>query len=192
VLSNHVRRALSRLGVIAAGAAALTLGVASTASAATAVATRTIAVAGGSYTLSLSAEDTLSAAGQTVTVTGHGYNTAQGVYVSLCVIPDDFDPAAPAYGTTPTPCLGGADSSGATGASHWVSSSFLAGVIANSSKWTAETGGTGGFAVNIYVNPVLSSTQTCGQTVRCAIVTRADHTALSSRDYDLFVPVTFQ
>lgn len=178
---------ISRIAVVAAGAAALTLGVASTASAAVATAQRTVTVSSGSYTLSLSAEDTLSAAGQTVTVSGSGYNPAQGVYVSLCVIPDDFDPAAPAYGATPTPCLGGADSSGATGASHWVSSSFLAGLIPNSSKWTG-----GAFSVSVYVNPNISSTEVCGQNVRCAIVTRADHTALSNRDYDVFVPVTFQ
>jgi hypothetical protein len=179
---------ISRIAAVAAAAAALTLGVASSASAAVVTAERAITVSSGSYTLSLSAENTLAAAGQTVTVQGSGYNTAQGVYVSLCVIPNDFDPADPAYGTTPTPCLGGADSSGATGASHWVSSSFLAGLIANSSKWT--TGGA--FSVDIYVNPNISSTEICGQTVRCAIVTRADHTALSNRDYDVFVTVTFQ
>ncbi|MFC4069971.1 hypothetical protein [Actinoplanes subglobosus] len=180
------------MSVVGAGAAVLTLGVASAASPAVVTADRATTVSGAAYQLTLSAEDTLAATGQTVTVTGHGYPTGQGVYVSLCVIPDGFDPAAPVYATTPTPCLGGADSSGATGASHWVSSSFLAGLIANSSKWTTEGTGVGGFAVNIYVNPNISATQVCGQTVRCAIVTRADHTGLSNRYVDLFVPVTFQ
>jgi hypothetical protein len=188
VFSNRLRRVLGRVGMVAAGSTALTLGVASTAFAATDTAGRVT----GAFNLTLSAETSLAAGGQTVTVEGHGYNTGQGVYVSLCVIPDDFDPAAPVYGTTPTPCLGGADSSGATGASHWVSSSFLAGLIPNSSKWTAEASGVGGFSVSVYVSPAISSTQVCGQNVRCAIVTRADHTGLSNRAYDVFLPVTFQ
>ncbi|MEJ3749215.1 hypothetical protein WEI85_38875 [Actinomycetes bacterium KLBMP 9797] len=190
-MTVSAHRALRRFAVVGAGVAALILGAATTASAAVVTANRTVTVSGTTYTLALSAEDTLAAAGQTVAVEGHGYNTGQGVYVGLCVIPDTFDPANPVYGTAPTPCLGGADQTGSTGASHWVSNSILAGTIANSSKWTVENG-TGAFAVSIYVNPNISASAICGDTVQCAIVTRADHTASSNRTYDLFLPVTFQ
>lgn len=157
---------------------ALTLGLATSASAATS--TRTITDGGTTYNLSVTAPNTASAAGQVINVTGAGFNTGQGVYVSLCVVNG-------APGTNkPTPCLGGQDETGSTGASHWVNNTF--GMFANSSKF--GSGGT--FDVNIYVKATLDDGTVCGQDVDCAIVTRADHFDSNDRNYDVHVPIAFQ
>ncbi|MGW2289607.1 hypothetical protein [Streptomyces phaeochromogenes] len=175
----------TRIAAVGATAAALTVGLATSASAATA--TRSVTVSGTTYNLSLTAPDALSAAGQNITVSGSGYNTVQGVYVGLCVIPDGVVPGDPStYPSRPTPCLGGADQTGTTGASHWVSN-FGGGTVANSSAY----GSGGSFDVSVHVNPNIATGQVCGTDVDCAIVTRADHTASGTRSYDVYIPVTF-
>ncbi|MFF3844382.1 hypothetical protein [Streptomyces sp. NPDC002328] len=171
-------RTAARAGIAAVASAALTLGLATSASAATS--TRTIVDGATTYNLSVTAPGTASSAGQVVNVTGSGYNTGQGIYVGLCVV--DGEPGA----NKPTPCLGGQDESGSTGASHWVNNVF-GGLFANSSKFGA--GGT--FNVNIYVNPDLGSGNVCGVNVDCAIVTRADHFDTNDRKYDVHVPIEF-
>ncbi|MFI8510595.1 hypothetical protein ACIGHB_05640 [Streptomyces sp. NPDC085460] len=174
-----------------ASASALTLGLASSASAATAG--RTVTDGTRSYTLSLTAPSTAAATGTNVTVTGSGYNPDQGVYVGLCAIPAGVNTADPStWNSKPTPCLGGQDETGTTGASHWVNSDWYWMSPSNSSPFT-ESGGLGSFSVQIHVKAQLSSTVTCGQSgVTCAIVTRADHFDSSDRKYDVYVPVTFQ
>ncbi|QFQ95456.1 hypothetical protein F9278_03795 [Streptomyces phaeolivaceus] len=171
-------RTAARAGFAAVAASALTLGLATSASAATS--TRTIVDGTTTYNLSLTAPNPLSSAGQVVNVTGSGYNTSQGIYVGLCVVGGAQGAAKP------TPCLGGQDETGATGASHWVNNTF-GGLFANSSKF--GTGGT--LDVNIYVNPDLGHGNVCGDNVTCAIVTRADHFDTNDRKYDVHVPVTF-
>ncbi|MFF3498030.1 hypothetical protein [Streptomyces sp. NPDC003247] len=172
-------RTAARAGLAAAASAALTLGLATSASAATA--TRTIVDGGTTYTLSVTAPGTASAAGQVINVTGSGFNTGQGIYVGLCVV--DGAPGA----NKPTPCLGGQDEDGSTGASHWVNNLF-GGLFANSSTFGA--GGT--FDVDIYVKATLDDGSVCGQDVECAVVTRADHFDSGDRKYDVHVPITFQ
>ncbi|MET8976072.1 hypothetical protein ABZX85_10675 [Streptomyces sp. NPDC004539] len=172
-------RTVARAGLAVAAASALTLGLATSASAATA--TRTVTDGGTTYNLSLTSPDSASAAGQVITVTGSGYNTSQGIYVGLCVV----DGAAGV--NKPTPCLGGQDESGSTGASHWINNTF-GGLFANSSKFAA--GGT--FSVNIFVKATLEDGSVCGQDVECAVVTRADHFDTNDRNYDVHVPISFQ
>ncbi|MFM9555893.1 hypothetical protein ACKI19_26810 [Streptomyces caniscabiei] len=172
-------RTAARAGLAVAASAALTLGLATSASAATS--TRTIVDGATTYNLSLTAPNTAAAAGQVITVTGSGYNTSQGVYVGLCVV----DGAQGA--NKPTPCLGGQDESGSTGASHWINNTF-GGLFANSSKF--GTGGT--FSVNIYVQATLEDGSVCGEDVTCAVVTRADHFDSNDRKYDVHAPLTFQ
>ncbi|MGX1561202.1 hypothetical protein [Streptomyces sp. NPDC055506] len=172
-------RTAARAGVAVAASAALTLGLAGSASAATS--TRTITDGGTTYNLSVTAPNTASAAGQVINVTGSGFNPGQGIYVGLCVVS-----GAPGA-AKPTPCLGGQDESGSTGASHWVNNTF-GGMFANSSKF--GTGGT--FNVNIFVKATLDNGQVCGEDVTCAVVTRADHFDSGDRKYDVHVPVTFQ
>ncbi|MFE5887923.1 hypothetical protein [Streptomyces sp. NPDC056468] len=172
-------RTAARATLAVAASAALTLGLAGSASAATS--TRTVTDGGTTYNLSLTAPGTAAAAGQVITVSGSGYNTGQGVYVSLCVV----DGAQGA--NKPTPCLGGQDESGTTGASHWVNNTF-GGMFANSSKF--GTGGT--FSVQIFVKATLDDGSVCGEDVECAVVTRADHFDSADRKYDVHVPITFQ
>lgn len=169
----------ARAALTVVAASALTLGLATSASAATS--TRTVTDGGTTYNLSLTAPGTAIAAGQVVSVSGSGYNTGQGIYVGLCVV----DGAQGA--NKPTPCLGGQDESGATGASHWVNNTF-GGMFANSSKF--GTGGT--FNVQIFVKATLDDGSVCGEDVECAVVTRADHFDNGDRKYDVHVPITFQ
>lgn len=147
--------------------------------AAAATGTRTVTDGGATYNLSLTAPDTAAAGGANITVTGSGYNTGQGVYVSLCVVNG-------AQGANkPSPCLGGQDQSGTTGASHWVSG--LGGGLPNTSPFGA--GGT--FSVRIHVKADLGGGNICGDTVECAVVTRADHTDTNDRKYDVHAPISF-
>ena len=172
-------RTAARAGLAVVASTALTLGLATSASAATS--TRSVVDGTTTYSLSLTAPDTAAATGQVITVTGSGDTTGQGIYVSLCVV----DGAQGA--TKPTPCLGGQDESGTTGASHWVNNTF-GGLFANSS--TFGTGGT--FSVQIFVKATLDDGQVCGEDVTCAVVTRADHFDTSDRKYDVHAPITFQ
>ncbi|MFJ3830786.1 hypothetical protein ACIPWI_22890 [Streptomyces sp. NPDC090046] len=173
-------RTAARAAVAASAAVALAVGAAGSASAATSM--RTVTDGGTAFSLSLTAPSSAAAAaaGQNVTVTGSGYNTARGIYVSLCAVS-----GAPGA-SKPTPCLGGSDQSGTTGASHWINNTF-GGTLANTSKF--GPGGT--FSVTIHVKADLGGGQICGETVECAIVTRADHFNSSNRKYDVHVPVTF-
>lgn len=135
-------------------------------------------VSGAGKTLTVSQADGLATGGQTVTVSGSGYDEAKGVYVSLCVVPPP--------GQTPTPCGGGADRAGTSGASAWVSSDppdYASGL--------SQPYGPGGtFTVQLSVSPTINAGLDCRQ-VACAIVTRNDHTRGSDRSQDLLVPVTF-
>ncbi|KPI17691.1 hypothetical protein OK074_1712 [Actinobacteria bacterium OK074] len=177
--SKRLVRTAARASLAVVATTALTLGLAGSASAATA--TRTVTDSGTAYNLSLTSPDTAAAAGQVVTVSGSGYNTGQGIYVGLCVV------TGTAGSAKPTPCLGGQDETGSTGASHWVSN-LGGGTVANSSAF-----GTGGsFSVQIYVKATLDGGQVCGEDVTCAVVTRADHTDTNDRNYDVHVPITFQ
>ncbi|MET9828050.1 neocarzinostatin apoprotein domain-containing protein [Streptomyces sp. NPDC006385] len=169
----------ARAALAVAASAALTLGLATSASAATS--TRTVTDGGATYNLSLNSPGTAAAGGQVITVSGSGYNPGQGIYVGLCVV----DGAQGA--SKPTPCLGGQDESGTTGASHWVNNTF-GGMFANSSKFGA--GGT--FSVKIHVKAALDDGSVCGEDVTCAVVTRADHFDSEDRKYDVHVPITFQ
>ncbi|GGX86134.1 hypothetical protein GCM10010358_45380 [Streptomyces minutiscleroticus] len=174
-----VARTAARAGLAVTASAALTLGLAGSASAATS--TRTVTDGGTTYDLSVTAPDTASAGGQVVTVSGSGFNPSQGIYVGLCVV-DGAQGAA-----KPTPCLGGQDESGSTGASHWVNNTF-GGLFANTSKF-----GTGGsFSVQVFVKATLEDGSVCGEDVDCAVVTRADHLDSGDRKYDVHVPIAFR
>ncbi|MFZ3474903.1 hypothetical protein ACODT3_01515 [Streptomyces sp. 4.24] len=178
LLTRKTVRLAARAAFAATAAVALALGMAGSASAATS--TRTVTDGGATFTLRVTAPGTAAAAGQNVTVTGSGFNPAKGVYVGLCAVT-----GAPGA-AKPTPCLGGSDQAGTTGASHWVNNTF-GGTLPNTSAFGA--GGT--FNVTIHVKADLGNGQICGETVECAIVTRADHFNSSNRKYDVHVPVTF-
>lgn len=135
-------------------------------------------VTDGVRTLTVSKTVDLSGDGDTVLVSGSGFDETKGIYVGLCVItsPDQ----------QPSPCGGGIDRAGATGASEWISSnppSYAVGL-----PIPYEPGGS--FSVELSVSPTINDVVDC-RNVQCAIVTKNDHTIISDRSQDLIIPVTF-
>ncbi len=132
----------------------------------------------GVRTLAVSQAAGLNPSGQAIRVLGSGYETNKGVYVALCVIPP--------RNTAPSPCGGGADMDRSAGAAEWISNNpppYAVGL-------TKPYGAGGSFDTTFLVSPMISPTIDC-RTVRCAIVTRNDHTRGSDRSQDIFVPVSF-
>ncbi|MCX7620030.1 MAG: hypothetical protein N2037_04180 [Acidimicrobiales bacterium] len=114
--------------------------------------------------------------GDTVRVEGSGYDTYKGIYVTFCVLPP--------YNQPPSPCGGGPSNDGG-GSSNWISSNpppYGVGVA-------VPYGPGGSFSVTVTLRAVFGAVD-C-RVVRCAIVSRNDHTRSSDRSQDLFLPVTF-
>ncbi|MFM8868220.1 MAG: hypothetical protein ACKOFZ_08065 [Ilumatobacteraceae bacterium] len=135
-------------------------------------------VTDGTRTLTVSQSTGLTETGQTITVSGSGYDVSRGIYVALCV--------ATPKGVLPSPCGGGVDMEGDGGASVWISDnppSYAAGL-------PRPYGPGGSFRVSFKVGPVIDKFNDC-RAVRCAIVTKSDHTINSDRSQDLQIPVTF-
>ena len=133
----------------------------------------------GGKTLTISRANGLNPAGETITVSGSGFDMEKGIYVALCV--------TPAPGGTPSPCGGGADIGGSGGSSVWVSSNpppYGVGLA-------VPYGDGGTFSVQLQVGPVIKEGTDC-RSIPCAVVTRADHTRLTDRSQDVVVPVTFR
>lgn len=120
--------------------------------------------------------------GTTVTVSGTDFRDDVGIYVSVCVIPDE--------GEKPSPCLGGANMEGDSGASIWVSSNpppYAEGLTV-----PFEDGGS--FEVELDTASSDGTTDCLDEDVApngCAITTRADHTRDDDRDADILIPITF-
>ncbi len=132
----------------------------------------------GGQTLTVSRTTNLDPAGAEVTVTGSGYDTTKGIYVSFCVLPPP--------GQKPTPCAGGIDLSGSSGGTVWITShppAFAGGL-------TTPFGPDGSFEVGITVAAVIADGFDC-RVIACAVVTRTDHTRGEDRTADVFVPVSF-
>lgn len=132
----------------------------------------------GQHTLRVSQAADLSPAGQSVSVSGSGFDVNKGIYVALCLVtPPD---------AAPTPCGGGVDQTGSSGASAWISSN-----PPSYGQGLAVPYGPGGtFSVSVTVSPVLSGGFDCRQ-VQCAIVSRNDHVRTADRSQDVLVPVRF-
>lgn len=131
----------------------------------------------GVRTLTVS-QNLVPESGANVNVQGSGYNTEKGIYIGFCLVPE--------LNKLPTPCGGGVDLEGDGGSSFWVSSNpppYGAGLA-------IPYGPGGSFNVTLNVVPKLNDNLDCRQ-VRCAIITRSDHTRLSDRSQDIFIPVTF-
>ncbi|SHJ53117.1 LPXTG-motif cell wall anchor domain-containing protein [Nocardiopsis flavescens] len=138
----------------------------------------------GNPRITVSKTEGLDPAGETVTVTGTGYDTSKGIYVALC----DTADAGPTR--APTPCIGGVDMDGSGGASAWISSNpppYGEGLAVAYSG----SGTDGGFSVEITVKADDGTTDCNDPGVECAVVTRNDHTRSSDRGQDHFVPVSF-
>ena len=132
----------------------------------------------GPRVLTVSRATNLDPNGDTVSVTGSGYDTEKGIYVAFCRVPPP--------GSMPTPCGGGADIGGVSGSSIWISSNPPA-----YGEGVAIPYGDGGtFSVNMAISPMINASTDC-RVVQCAIVTRSDHTKLSDRSQDVIIPVSF-
>ncbi|MGJ5897072.1 immunoglobulin I-set domain protein [Streptomyces niveiscabiei] len=175
--ARRLRRPAALLGavaLVAAAATAVTVGPA-----ARAADTPRTAYGKDGQRLTVSASAGLNPEGETLRVTGAGYDVTKGVYVALCK--DNGD------NRIPTPCLGGADQTGGSGASRWIvpadSTEAPAGVA---EKWGA--GGT--FDVRLDIEAEDGGLD-CTR-VACSVVTRVDHNAPGDRSQDVRIPVTFQ
>jgi hypothetical protein len=116
--------------------------------------------------------------GQVVTATGNNYDKKIGIYLAFCVVN--------AKGVKPEPCGGGVNTSGVSSSSVWISSNpptYGKSLAIAFSK-------TGGFKQSLAVSRHIGDLD-CA-TVKCAVVTRADHTRTSYRKADVIIPVTFK
>lgn len=141
------------------------------------VITVTASPASAARRLTASKTKKLDRSGETVTVTGSGYDETKGIYVAFC---RDNGP-----GVLPSPCGGGADMSGSSGTSVWISSnppSYAEGL-------TEPYGRNGSFRVSIQVSQMIGDVDCAVQA--CAIVTRNDHTRTADRSQDKRIPVRF-
>ncbi|EMD27116.1 hypothetical protein [Amycolatopsis azurea] len=166
------RSVLLRAALVTTAATAAVTALAAPASAAPGSATH------NGKTLSASNATGLAAAGETITVTGSGFNSAEGYYVALCAVPEDYS-----YGTKPSPCAGG-DGQGGTGVgpSAWVT---------NFPGGSSPIAANGTFTTQIRIAEVNNGLDCSNPSVTCAIISRRDHFASNDRNSDVFIPVSF-
>lgn len=126
----------------------------------------------------LTVNSTTVSDGQVVTVTGRKYNKKLGIYLAFCVVN--------AKGVVPGPCGGGVNSAGTSDGSIWISSN----PPAYGKSLAVPFSKSGGFRQKVTVTRFIGNID-CA-VVRCAVVTRADHTKSANRKADVIVPVTFK
>ncbi|MGW1214037.1 hypothetical protein ACWD5F_30890 [Streptomyces sp. NPDC002499] len=159
------------------GAAALVTASIATGSAARAADTPRTATGRDGQELTVSATANLAPEGETVQVTGAGYDETKGIYVALCK--DNGDDRVPG------PCVGGADTGGGAGASKWI----VPDGDPNEGELALAYGPGGTFDVELAVRAKDSNVD-CAQ-VACSVVTRVDHRATGDRSQDVRIPVVF-
>jgi hypothetical protein len=126
--------------------------------------------------------------GDRLVVSGTGYDPSRGIYVAICRIPDEV-------GGKPGPCIGGVpDQEGAVEAgsvdyapSNWINDDW-AWKLLGARSFDDRDAGT--FTAYIEVGAPVSAELDCTVS-ECGVFTRNDHTALSDRAQDLYVPVAF-
>lgn len=167
--------AVALVGLVAPGAAAQDTSHAPT----TTLSNGGRSVSDGVRSLSVSQAADLDPAGQTISVSGGGFDPNKGIYVAFCLIPPTDQP--------PTPCGGGRgdENSDTGGASLWLRSDDY-----GAQNSATPFGPGGSFSTTMTLAPEIAPGIDCRQ-ARCAVVTRADHKATADRSLDLFVPVTF-
>lgn len=127
--------------------------------------------------------------GEEIVVTGSGYDSGIGIYVSFCAIPDSPK-------QKPSPCLGGipqgAEQGSAAGAqalaSAWITDDWAWRSFATQGYDDAKKGS---FTVRLTVPEPMTEGLDCA-TSRCALVTRSDHTASADRVQDMLLPIRYR
>lgn len=115
---------------------------------------------------------------QRVVVRGRKFDPRVGIYVGLCVKPDE--------GRKPTPCGGGVNLQGSSDSSAWVSSNpppYARSLVTPFRK-------KGRFKVAITISSQIGDID-CRR-VQCSIAIRADHTRSQDRSHDVIIPVDFR
>ncbi len=126
----------------------------------------------------ITASSTKISSGSKVTVTGKNFDETVGIYLGLCVIPQK--------GKVPTPCGGGINKQGVSGASHWISSNPPPYGVGLAQPYLPG----GRFTYSIVLSKKIGKID-CSK-VACAITVRADHLNSNDRSFDIFIPVTFK
>lgn len=127
---------------------------------------------------SLTVSTTKVSDGKVVSVVGKKYNKNVGIYLAFCVVN--------AKGEVPSPCGGGVNTSGTSEGSIWISSNppeYGKSLAIPFSK-------SGGFKQKITVSRYIGNID-CAL-VKCAIVTRADHTDSANRTADVIAVLKFK
>ena len=120
----------------------------------------------------------LDPTGQRVVVRGRQFNPRVGVYVALCVQPNEGD--------APSPCGGGVNLAASSQSSAWVSSNPPPYARNLATPFKKK----GRFKVTLYVASRIGDVD-CRR-IQCAIAVRADHTRSQDRSHDVIVPVDFR
>lgn len=127
--------------------------------------------------------------GQRLVVSGTGYDGSRGIYVAICVIPESPS-------DKPGPCIGGvpdqeqsdvAEGTVQFAPSNWINDDW-AWKLFGARSYDDIASGT--FTAYIEVGDPAGEGFDC-RVQKCGIYTRNDHTALSDRVQDLYVPVAF-
>lgn len=125
--------------------------------------------------------------GDELVVRGSGFDSSIGIYVAICQVPSE-------PGQKPAPCLGGlpegatdGESAGVVGSSAWITDDWAWRAFATQSYDDSQQGS---FELTLIVPEAGQEGLDC-TTSRCAITTRADHTASSDRVQDMQLPVAF-
>jgi hypothetical protein len=116
--------------------------------------------------------------GDKLTVTGNRFDETVGIYVAICKVVPKVQ--------LPTPCGGGADKTGKTAASFWISSNPPSYGIGLAKPYLPG----GRFSVTLKVSPMIGNLD-CRR-MKCAVYVRADHTRGDDRTYDLSIPLQFK
>jgi len=127
--------------------------------------------------------------GERLIVSGTGYDATRGIYVAICVIPDSPT-------VKPGPCIGGvpdqeqeqvAEGTVQFAPSNWINDDW-AWKLFGARGYDDVADGT--FTAYVEIGDPKGEGFDC-TTQKCGIFTRNDHTALSDRVQDLYVPVGF-
>lgn len=116
--------------------------------------------------------------GVTVKVTGSNYDMKLGIYVTFCVMPKK--------GKKPEVC-GAYNMLGGSTQAFWISSNpplYAATLVTPFSKG-------GKFSLDLLLTKTTAYKGADCTKVKCAVLTRADHTNGSNRTADVFVPISF-